>query len=332
MARRVSVLRSCRTREAANASWDWRERCEPLRDARLLPCAQDSHCSSSRFYRSGSHWKWERSSPEPVVSCPAVSRRRSRWKADPDERVTQRRLVHSRRRGRQREEQWTYGTKWSGDLFPAPERWRRLGRKKVDSVVGLSDARESRGAVGAIGDCFDRSDCPGEDGASRTDGEQARRPPAFRNGAACVFCEHRAAACDCGALWPDRVHDDSAEAGDWRADGTGRDARKYSRPDYKRWTARGRDWRAARGGLGLGGIQDAEGAALRGEHLRSINVHCRTSAAHAGSAGCDSHASVGGNARGSGSDVARGVTVDGSIVAKTNAVTTQNAKGSLPTN
>jgi len=76
------------------------------------------------------------------------------------------------------------------------------------------------------------------------------------------FCRHGAAACDCRALWPDRVHDDSAEARDWRADGTGRDPKKYSRPDYKRWTAHGRDWRSARGGFGLGGIQDAKGAAL----------------------------------------------------------------------
>jgi len=57
--------------------------------------------------------------------------------------------------------------------------------------------------------------------------------PRFETALLAFFCEHRAAACDCGALWPDRVHDDSAEAGDWRADGTGRDARRYSRPDYK---------------------------------------------------------------------------------------------------
>jgi hypothetical protein len=67
-----------------------------------------------------------------------------------------------------------------------------------------------------------------------------------------------------------------------------------------------------RGGLGLDGIQDAEGASLRGEHLRSINVHFRTGAAHTGSPGCDSHGSAGGNARGSGSDAARGMTVDNS--------------------
>jgi len=65
------------------------------------------------------------------------------------------------------------------------------------------------------------------------------------------FWRAQDAACDCGALWPDRVHDDSAEARDWRADGTGRDARKYSRPDYKRWTAHGRDWRGARVGSAL---------------------------------------------------------------------------------
>jgi hypothetical protein len=35
----------------------------------------------------------------------------------------------------------------------------------------------------------------------------------------------------------------SAEARDWRADGTGRDAGKYSQPDYKRCTAHGCDWR-----------------------------------------------------------------------------------------
>jgi hypothetical protein len=77
------------------------------------------------------------------------------------------------------------------------------------------------------------------------------------------------------------------------------------------------------GGLGIGGIQDAEGTAVWGEHLRSIDVHCRTVAAHAGRVCCDSHAGAGGNARGSCGDAARGVTVDGSIVAK-NAVTTPN--------
>ena len=45
-----------------------------------------------------------------------------------------------------------------------------------------------------------RSDCPGGDGASGPNGEQTPRPSAFPNGAACVFCGHRAAACDCGAL------------------------------------------------------------------------------------------------------------------------------------
>jgi len=74
---------------------------------------------------------------------------------------------------------------------------------------------------------LDRSDCPVKmEPLDQTVSRLADRPR-FETALLAFFAGTGMLLAIVG-LYADRVHDDSAEARDWRADGTGRDARKFS--------------------------------------------------------------------------------------------------------